>query len=104
ASDFYKNLGTGYDEVYMRWYVKYQAGVLWHHSGVWFGGYNPASNWPSPHAGEKPSGMDRFSISVEPVWGSGTASPKFDFYNYWMNMHNNVSSGLFYGNPIINDN
>src|SRR5206468_2705690 len=79
ATDLYKQL-PGNDELYMRWYVKYQAGTLWHHSGAWFGGYNPALSYPSPGAGTKPNGDDRISFSIEPVWGSGSPNPKLDFY------------------------
>src|SRR5207247_9021799 len=70
AVDLFKQL-PDHDELYVRWYAKYEAGVPWHHSGVWVGGYNPISRFPSPHAGERPSGDDRFSISIEPVWGTG---------------------------------
>src|SRR6266516_3938816 len=96
ATDLYKKLlkpnGSGYDELYVRWYVKYQAGAPWHHTGVWLGGYNPPSNWPNPQAGTKPVGDDRVSFGMEPVWG---ASPnlRFDFYDYWMKMHTCSSCG-----------
>src|SRR6266850_1250886 len=85
ATDLYKRLDPGQDELYLRWYAKYQAGAPWHHTGVWFGGYNPPSNWPNPQAGTKPVGDDRVSLAIEPVWG---ASPnlRFDFYDYWMKM------------------
>ena len=34
----------GYDEWYVRWYAKYEAGAIqWHHTGNWFGGYAPAT-------------------------------------------------------------
>ena len=55
ATDLYKKLlkpdGSGYDELYVRWYVKYQAGAPWHHTGLWLGGYNPPSNWPTHRRG-----------------------------------------------------
>src|SRR5437763_14787027 len=47
AVDLFKQL-PNHDELYWRWYVKYQAGVPWHHSGVWLGGYDPAMAFPSP--------------------------------------------------------
>src|SRR6059058_1382835 len=50
ATDLYKRLDTGQDDLYVRWYAKYQAGAPWHHTGVWFGGYNPPSDWPNPQA------------------------------------------------------
>jgi hypothetical protein len=105
ATDFYKRLDPGYDEWFVRWYAKYQSGVAWHHSGMWVGGYNPASNWPSPQAGSKPNGDDRFSVAMEPT-GSG-ANPRMDFYNYWMTMHSWMDSpsggSAYYGNTLIHD-
>lgn len=105
AADLFKRLDPGYDELFVRYYAKYQSGVQWHHTGVWIGGYNPASNWPSPQAGLKPNGNDRFSVSIEPV-GSG-ANPRLDYYNYWMKMHswmdNPSGSTAYYGNTLVHD-
>ncbi|MDB4959723.1 MAG: hypothetical protein JWO36_7292 [Myxococcales bacterium] len=106
AVHVYKQL-PNHDELYVRWYVKYQAGVLWHHSGVWFGGYNPSTMFPNPQAGLRPNGGDRFSISVEPVYNVGAASPRFDFYNYWMTMHSWMPAPItddgtaYYGNALV---
>ncbi len=108
ATDFYKNLSAGYEEWYVRWYAKYPPNVAWHHTGVWFGGYNPPLSYPYPHAGLKPAGNDRFSVSIEPIWNVGSAKAQFDFYNYWMNMHSwmAVPSGptAYYGNALVNEN
>ena len=105
AVDLYKQL-PDHDDVFVRWYVKYDAGVPWHHSGMWFGGYNPGMRYPSPGAGTKPDGDDRFSISLEPVFGVGGATARFDFYNYWMNMHSWMQPVLndgtsYYGNALV---
>ena len=104
AVDLYKQLPDR-DEWYVRWYAKYQAGVTWHHSGMWVGGYDPAMPYPSPMAGYKPTGDDRFSIAVEPAWGIGTASARFDFYDYWMEMHSWMDTVTndgtsYYGNSL----
>ena len=56
ATHLYKSFGAGYDELYLRYYAKYAAAGPWHHSGFWFGGYNPSLPYPDPHAGERPSG------------------------------------------------
>ena len=108
ATDFYKNFAnfsSGYDNLYFRWYVKYEAGVPYHHTGVWFGGYNPPLNWPYPHAGVKPTGDDRFSIAIEPIWNVGSSNPILDFYNYWMNMHTCSScGGNYWCNELVEDN
>src|SRR5882672_11179864 len=106
ATDLYKKLlkpdGSGFDELYVRWYVKYEAGAPWHHTGLWLGGYNPPSNWPNPQAGIRPSGNDRVSFAIEPVWGNGASNPAFDFYNYWMTMHTcSGCAGSYWGNALI---
>ncbi len=108
AVDLFKQL-PDHDELYVRWYAKYEAGVPWHHSGVWIGGYNPSARFPSPHAGERPNGDDRFSISIEPVWGTGGANPRFDFYNYWMAMHSWMAAptndgASYFGNALVHKN
>jgi hypothetical protein len=109
AVDLYKQL-PDHDDVYVRWYVKYDANVPWHHSGMWFGGYNPGMPYPSPGAGTQPAGDDRFSISIEPVFDVDTATPRFDFYNYWMGMHSwmappiNDNGTAYYGNTFAHRN
>lgn len=93
----------------MRWYAKYQPTVPWHHSGMWFGGYNPPRTTPRPQAGLKPAGDDRVSFSIEPVWGIGTAAPRFDYYNYWQAMHSWMATPTndgtsYYGNALVHQN
>lgn len=98
ATDFYRNFGSdGYEEWYIRWYVKYQPEGEYHHTGVWFGGYWEPLNWPYPRAGTKPNGDDLFSISVE------SNSPGFlDFYNYWMKMHSwSDPPSSYWGNSLV---
>lgn len=108
AVDFFKQL-PDHDDLYVRWYARYSPDSPWHHSGVWFGGYNPSMPWPSPMAGRRPNGDDRFSISIEPVFGEG-AGLRFDFYNYWMRMHSwmaepiDDSGTAFYGNALVHRN
>ncbi len=105
ATDLYKRLDPGFDELFVRYYAKYEGGVSWHHTGVWVGGYNPASNWPSPQAGIKPDGDDRFHVSLEPI--SSGPNPRLDFYNYWMTMHswmdNPSGNTAYYGNSLVHD-
>ena len=102
ATDLYKLLLPGHEEYFVRWYVKYEAGAPWHHTGVWFGGDVNNNPYPFPHAGERPNGNDRVSFAMEPVWGIGGPNPRFDFYDYWMNMHTCSSCGGFYwGNALV---
>lgn len=109
ATDLYKSFQTGYDEWYVRWYAKYEPGAItWHHSGTWFGGYNPPSTYPNPQAGLKPNGDDRFAVSIEPVNDVGGGAARFDTYDYWMQMHSwmDVPSGstAYYGNAVVHQN
>jgi hypothetical protein len=105
ATDFFKNFGTGVDEMYVRYYAKYQGGGQWHHTSVWAGGYNPPMNWANPQAGLKPNGDERFSIAFEPVTTGNNV--QLDFYNYWMGMHSwmDTPSGTtaYYGNSFLQD-
>ena len=106
ATDLFKHLEPGHDELFVRYYAKYEPNVAWHHTGVWIGGYNPPSDWPNPQAGLKPNGDDRFSVSLEPL-EQNSATPRLDFYNYWMTMHSwmDVPSGdtAYYGNSLVHD-
>ena len=105
AVDFYKEFPQGYDELYVRYYAKYEANAPWHHTGVWFGGYNPPTTYPNPQAGLQPAGNDRFSIALEPQ--EQGATPRMDTYDYWMQMHSwmDVPMGntAYYGNSVIHD-
>jgi len=99
----YKSFGVGYDELYFRYYIKYENGP-YSHAGLWFGGYNPPLRWPFPHAGSRPVGNDRYSIALEPVLGWGL----MDYYNYWRGMHSwktdpTGAVGDYYGNSLIHD-
>lgn len=107
AVDLYKQL-PDHEEWWVRWYVNYDADVPWHHSGMWFGGYNPGMPYPSPMAGYRPGGGDRFSISIEPVYEDGLGGgERFDYYNYWMRMHShmpepvNDNGTAYYGNGLV---
>ncbi len=106
ATDLFKKLSdAGYDELYVRYYAKYQADAAWHHTSVWIGGYNPPIAYPDPQAGLKPNGDDRFAVALEPTRGVGSPNPGMDFYNYWMGMHSwmDAPSGdtAYYGNAVI---
>ena len=105
AADLYKKFPQSYDELFVRYYAKYQSGIHWHHSSVWLGGYAPPTNYPNPQAGLKPNGDDRIAVAFEPGDGTVTANPRMDFYNYWMTMHSwmDVPSGTtaYYGNALI---
>ncbi len=99
----FKRFSPGFDSVvYVRYYVKYPAtsSGYFHHEGVWFGGYNPATTWPNPRAGTCGLGRERVSISYEPVHQRVTP-PIMDTYLYWGGMRNGARN-LCYGNDMIN--
>lgn len=95
----YKNLGSGYDQVYLRYYIKYSSSGTYHHTSGWLGGYNPPTDWPQGGAGEKPTGSDRFSIGPEPV----DSALHFDLYTYWMEMRVSPDGVNYWGNTFIRD-
>jgi len=95
----YKNLGAGYDQLYLRYYIKYASSGTYHHTGGWLGGYNPPTDWPQGGAGEKPTGSDRFSIGPEPV----DSALGFDLYTYWMEMRVSPDGVNYWGNTFIHD-
>ena len=106
ATDLYKSFGSGYDELYFRYYVKYPTSGPYHHSGLWIGGYNPPLPYPDPKAGIKPVGDDRYSLGLEPI--ADFANIPIDFYTYWRGMQSWESKptgavGDYYGNTLVHD-
>src|SRR3989442_10117428 len=69
ATDLYRRFDTGQDELYVRWYAKYQAGAPWHHTGVWFGGDKPPNAPPDPPTGNKTPRKNPGSLPLEAGWG-----------------------------------
>lgn len=96
----YRKFTPGWDStVYVRYYVKYPSisdGFI-HHEAIWFGGYNPATNWPNPRAGTCGLGDSRISISYEPI-----NEPAMDTYLYWGDMRSWNGGGSCYGNDMVN--
>jgi hypothetical protein len=96
AAQLYTPLPEDESRVFVRYYVKYAANHIYHHSGLWMGGYNPLTNAPQGGAGIKPDGDDLFSLAVEPA-----PDLRFDTYAYWMRMRPQGSS--YWGNRLIYD-
>jgi len=91
----------GYDELYFRFYTKFDVACNPIHHFVRIGGYNPPTSYPNPFgAGNRPTGEDWFSAAIEPHGSSW----RWDFYTYWMEMHGWSGSPPYYGNDFINDN
>jgi hypothetical protein len=94
----YRRLLPGYEQLYVRFYVKFDPACYSIHHFVHMGGYNPSTPWPQGGAGERPSGDDRFTTGVEPYGNAW----RWDFYTYWMEMRGSPD-GRFWGNDFIND-
>ncbi len=95
----YRRLLPGYDQLYVRFYVKFdpQCGPIHHFLHV--GGYNPATPDPQGGAGERPKGDERFSTGVEPFGDAW----QWEFYSYWMEMQGSPPRGQTWGNSFIHN-
>jgi hypothetical protein len=95
-----KSGGFGYDRVFARYYVKFDAdcGEL-HHFGTCLGGNLPATRWPSVKAGQPTDGAKSFWSGIEP----GGKSWTWDFYTYWCEMRGSPPRGQTWGNSFIRD-
>jgi Bacterial Ig domain len=86
------------DTIYIRWYIKTSTVGKLHHSGVWTGGFNPLYSWPTPGAGSRPNGSDKFMVAAE----QNENIPAFDHYNYWVGMHPD-GGGAYWGDFLLNN-
>lgn len=95
-----KSGGWGYDQVFARYYVKFDpdCGEI-HHFGTCLGGNNPPTPWPMVNAGHRTDGAKSFWSGIEPdgskwVW---------DYYTYWCEMRGSPPRGQTWGNSFIRD-
>jgi hypothetical protein len=97
----YKNFTPGFDSViFLRYYIKYPKSSkgYFHHEGVWFGGYNPATKFANPQAGRCGLGDKRISIAYEMMDSSRLYPyPHIGTYIYWGDMRN-FPNNFCYGN------
>lgn len=98
GAHLYRRLLPGYDQLYVRFYVKFDPDCGKIHHFFHFGGYNPSTPWPQGGAGEQPNGDERVTTGVEPFGDSW----RWDFYSYWMEMRD-CPTGDHWGNDFIND-
>ncbi|MCF8145031.1 MAG: hypothetical protein K9N21_14030 [Deltaproteobacteria bacterium] len=99
SADMYQRLLPGHDQLYIRFYAKFESVCQAPGHWVWLGGRNPSVPWPWPEAGTCPDGDERWATGVEPM-GTHWA---WDFYTYWMGMRSAPSSdcwgNTFSGRP-----
>ncbi|MBW7995171.1 MAG: hypothetical protein FVQ81_01105 [Candidatus Glassbacteria bacterium] len=96
----------GYDQVYVRWYAKFaddfRQGRQMHWSGL-RGCRTDNPNSGFGRAGERPTGTDRFTTSVEPAFTEGHEPPgQMCFYSYWPEMKQS-GDGKYWGNRFRAD-
>jgi len=90
----YKMFPEGFDSLYARFYVKFEANHSKVHHFVHMGGYNPPTAWPQGGAGVRPAGNERFTTGIEPIGDRWS----WDFYTYWMHMRGYADPNYFWGN------
>ncbi|MFC2172205.1 hypothetical protein ACFLU6_06185 [Acidobacteriota bacterium] len=95
-ADMYRRLLPGHEQLYLRFYAKFEDECQNVHHWVWLGGHNPSTAWPWPRAGTRPAGDERWSTGLEPM-GAGWA---WDFYTYWMHMRGNPGGPDYWGNTF----
>ena len=98
GAHLYRRLPPGYDQLYVRFYVKFDPDCWPIHHFVHVGGYNPPTAWPQGGAGIRPKGDKRFTTGVEP-YGENW---RWDFYSYWMGMRSSPDNHSW-GHDFIND-
>jgi hypothetical protein len=94
----YRRLLPGYEQLYVRFYVKFDRDCYPIHHFVHVGGYNPSTPWPQGGAGIRPAGNERFTTGVEPYGRQW----RWDFYSYWMGMRSSPDNKSW-GHDFIND-
>ena len=92
----YKMLPDGYDSLFARFYVKFEANHSPVHHFVHMGGYYPPTTWPQGGAGSRPVGNERFTTGIEPFGDNWS----WDFYTYWMHMRGYADPNYFWGNTF----
>jgi hypothetical protein len=95
----YKSFRPGFDQLFLRFYVKFAPDCGPIHHFVHLGGYHPPTPWPQGGAGSRPRGHERFTTGVEPYGNAW----RWDFYSYWMEMRGSPPRGQCWGNSFLGD-
>ena len=91
--------GKGYEQLYARFYVKFDEDCApMHHFGTNIGGNNPPTRWPMVKAGSRTEGDKSFWTGIEP---HGTKW-EWDYYTYWQDMRSSPPKGQCWGNDFVN--
>ena len=96
----------GVDTVYVRWYAMFAVDFDQGHQMHWCGLGGRRTDDPRSgfgRAGERPSGTDRFTTSVEPARVDSLDPPgRLCFYSYWPDMKQS-GDGKYWGNRIYSE-
>lgn len=96
----YRRLGDGHEQVFARFYVKFDENCApIHHFGTCLGGNNPSTPWPSVKAGIPTDGAKAFWTGIEPFGDAW----RWDFYTYWCEMRGSPPRGQTWGNSFVWD-
>src|SRR5947209_9602525 len=95
----YRRLLPGYDELYVRFYVKFDPGCAPIHHFFHVGGYQPPTPYPQGGAGDRPRGDERFTVGIEPFGDAW----RWDYYAYWGEMRGSPPRGQTWGNSFVRD-
>jgi hypothetical protein len=93
----------GREEVYVRWYIKFEAGFDMGngmHQMILMGN-RPDNRWSGfGTAGTKPDGTNFWVANVDPVtfWEKYPNPGAFCFYSYWPDMKLDTKTGKYWGN------
>lgn len=103
----FKLLPGDYDQLYVRYYIKY-SGRDYHHSGGYMGGYWPRSAWPMGDAGLKGTRSDGsrlINIGFETQGADNEADPdtRLDTYMNWIDMAGQEIGGGWWGRNVLGD-
>jgi predicted amidohydrolase len=97
GAHLYRRLPPGHEELYVRFYVKFDPECARIHHFFHVGGYHPPTPYPQGGAGQRPRGDERFSVGIEPFGNAWT----WDFYAYWMEMRGSPPRGQTWGNSFL---
>jgi hypothetical protein len=96
----------GYDTVYARFYARFAEDFDQGRQMHWVGFRGSRADKPHEgfgRAGERPTGNDRFTTSIEPAFTEGNEPPgQMCFYSYWPEMKQS-GDGKYWGNRFYAD-
>lgn len=96
----YRRLGDGHEQVFARFYVKFDENCApIHHFGACLGGNHPSTPWPMVKAGFPTDGAKAFWTGIEPFGDAW----RWDFYTYWCEMRGSPPRGQTWGNSFVRD-